>query len=251
MSHKLLAALLAGLALGGSAIADNSQESFAWNGWYVGVNVGGIAGQAGTPLSGDFKSGGSNYGMHGTLPLDEPGVIAGGQAGYNWQLDNNWLIGVEADLAGTSIAPEMHISTGSLLKPWGTSNLTNKSRIDYFGTLRARAGYFLPSNVLIYTTAGLAYGGVSNNFSLTGQFGSDHLNAIGKHESTDLGWTVGAGAEYPVTQNISLRVEYLYADLGKHTLVSGAFFGPNVTGTGSVKGWTTAHIARLGVNYAL
>lgn len=31
------------------------------------------------------------------------GVTGGLQAGYNWQLDSKWLVGVEADLSGSSL----------------------------------------------------------------------------------------------------------------------------------------------------
>ena len=36
----------------------------------------------------------------------------------------------------------------------------------------------------------------------------------GNPSSTRVGWTIGAGAEYAVTNNITIKGEYLYADLG-------------------------------------
>ena len=70
---------------------------YSWTGWYAGVNIGGSFGRAadtstyGAP-SVPFTSTSSN--------LD--GVIGGGQIGYNWQVNNNWVLGLEADIQGSS-----------------------------------------------------------------------------------------------------------------------------------------------------
>ena len=69
---------------------------YSWTGWYAGVNIGGSFGRAadtatyGAPAV-PFASTSSN--------LD--GVIGGGQIGYNWQA-NNWVLGLEADIQGSS-----------------------------------------------------------------------------------------------------------------------------------------------------
>ena len=39
----------------------------------------------------------------------------------------------------------------------------------------------------------------------------------GNPSSSRVGWTVGAGAEYALTNNWTIRGEYLYADLGSST----------------------------------
>lgn len=245
ITHLVLAA---GLGFTAPAMAQAEQP---WSGWYIGLNAGAAVGQPYNPMSGDFKSATNTYGMNGKLRLNATGFIGGVQAGYNIPLANNWLVGFEADLAGTMVEPKMHASTGSILQPWGNADLRSKSRLDYLGTVRTRVGYILPSSLLVYGTAGMAIGGVNNDFALTARFGNDVENAIGKRYSNDIGWTVGAGAEYPVTDKIRVKVEYLYADLGTYNVVTGNFFAPTATGYGAVKSWTTAHVARVGVNYAL
>ena len=37
------------------------------------------------------------------------------------------------------------------------------------------------------------------------------------NEQTHLGWTIGAGVEAMIAPNITARLEYLYADLGRET----------------------------------
>ncbi len=67
------------------------------------------------------------------------------------------------------------------------------------GSIRGRIGYDL-NPFLLYGTAGLA--ATKNKFS----------NAAGSDTDTSLGYTVGAGAETFVTNNITARVEYRYTN---------------------------------------
>ena len=95
----------------------------------------------------------------------------------------------------------------------------------WFGTLRGRFGFAI-NNVMLYGTAGLAYG------ELKGEF-------LGLEENKTLvGWTAGAGIEYGFTQNWSAKLEYLYMDLGSRTY--------SITG---VDNGLHSSFLRLGVNY--
>jgi outer membrane immunogenic protein len=58
----------------------------------------------------------------------------------------------------------------------------------------------------------------------------------GSESDTRIGWTVGAGLEYALWSNWSVKVEYLYADLG-----SFEFAGGNID--------FNTHIVRGGINY--
>ena len=96
-------------------------------------------------------------------------------------------------------------------------------------------------------TGGVAYGGGSANFnvfdSATGSFWS------GNPSSSHVGWTIGGGVEYALTNNWTIKGEYLYADLGSHSFENAAatqFFGNTVI-TGKIN--YNASIFRAGVNY--
>jgi outer membrane immunogenic protein len=75
----------------------------------------------------------------------------------------------------------------------------------------------------------------------------------GSKSSFATGWTAGAGFEYAVSKNISLKAEYMYVSLGTSALTERALAlggGPATTlSTFNVSGRTTFNIARLGVNY--
>jgi len=122
----------------------------------------------------------------------------GGQAftGYNWQ-QGQIVYGVEADL-GYSGADSTR------------NGLTAKNGVN--GSVRGRIGYdFNP--FMLYGTAGLAIG----QNKLSDDTSSDSKTAVG--------YTVGAGAETFITNNITARLEYRYTDYGKEhfNLDSGSF----------------------------
>jgi outer membrane immunogenic protein len=103
---------------------------------------------------------------------------------------------------------------------------------------------------MIYGTGGVAYGGGNSQFSVfdttTGSIFS------GTPSSTRVGWVIGGGVEYAITNNITIKGEYLYADLGssKFTTTANGFAAaafPGVVASGNVA-WN-ASIFRAGVNY--
>ena len=130
--------------------------------------------------------------------------------------------------------------------------MNGKASLSWLGTTRARVGWVAtPDNrLMIYATGGVAYGGGSAHFnvfdSTTGAF------CQGSPSSTRVGWTIGGGVEYAVTNNVTIKGEYLYAALGSSTstasetpLAATAF--PGVVATAKIS--YNASIFRAGVNY--
>ena len=191
-----LAALIAGPAgaadLGypaPAAVAYAPAMPFSWNGFYLGANAGYGWGEA------DYSP-------------DIDGFIGGIQAGYNWQGAGPLVLGLETDIQYSNV--ESSVFT-----------------LDYFGTIRARAG-FAVDQFLLYGTGGFAYG--------TGTY---ELGGLSSDRSA-FGWTIGLGGEYALGNNWSLKGEYLYVDLGSETFTT--INGPLDVGL-------TANILRLGANY--
>lgn len=161
---------------------------------------------AGPYLGGNL---GYAWGSIDNNPTKPSGFAGGVQAGYNWQ-NGPWVFGVEGDIQASGAE--------QTFAPWKFSN-------PWFGTLRGRAGYAL-GNVLFYGTGGLA-------------FGELRANTFGLSESnSNLGWTLGAGAEMGFAPNWSAKVEYLYVDLNNSNFVV----------TGASNGYRFGLI-RAGVNY--
>ena len=161
------------------------------------------------------------------------GVLGGAQIGYNSQIQN-WLVGLEADFQGTGQSSDHSFTCPAGVCTGAALPVTLRQQLDFFGTVRARAGLVVTPTVLLYATGGLAYGQVESNTTLIGATGGPNYNP---------GWTVGGGW--------SAKVEYLYLDLGRVSGVSpSAVVSPSgVLLIGSFNSRVTDNIVRAGFNY--
>lgn len=180
--------------------------------------------------------------------LDRRGYVAGGQAGYNHQIDR-LLLGVEADLAVSDLKGDQIILTPRCPNVCGSPNLSGiTQKMDWYGTVRGRIGA-VAHNWLFYGTAGVAFGDVKysywqNNaiFGLGGRIAS-----FASDSNTHVGWTAGGGIEYGFGR-WSAKVEYLYFDLGEHNLTMPLNTAPTFIQF-IPKFENTSSIVRAGLNY--
>jgi outer membrane immunogenic protein len=228
---------------------------FTWTGFYVGLNAGGIwsSGSRNATLFAPAADAFLVSDFPGGLGNGNAGFIGGGQAGYNWQT-GAFVLGIETDFQGTTLSRSTNLAGPSFLGPAGPGDfftLHAKTSLDWLGTTRGRVGFVVtPDNrLMVYATGGVAYGGGSTNFSFydsTGAFWS------GNPSSSRVGWTIGGGVEYALTNNWTIRGEYLYADLGSNnfTSVGNAIATtefPGVYASGHIN--YNASIFRAAVNY--
>ncbi len=166
------------------------------------------------------------------------GVLGGGTAGYNWQLNPNWVLGVETDFSLANVKGGSP-SLGNYACNNGLVNSCNTS-VGWFGTVRGRAGYTV-NNALFYGTGGWAYGRAKADIdkcegTASGDCGSANVN----------GWAAGGGIEYGFTSNLSAKLEYLHIDLGR-------FVFSNIAGSGcegiNCSSDAKFDIVRVGLNY--
>jgi len=191
------------------------EPAFTWTGLYIGAH-GGYAWS-------DF----SNEAIAAYGDLKPDGWFGGGQAGYNYQFANNVVLGIEADVSFGDQKDSISAVIGDPLE--NAVTLDYAAKIDTFGTVRARAGYAV-DQFLPYVTGGLAWAnaelGFHNQIIADGNVAVD-LSASDKQTFT--GWTIGAGLEYAVTNNITAKVEYLYADLGSKDFDLGTPVSADIT----------------------
>jgi high affinity Mn2+ porin len=193
---------------------------YDWTGFYVGGHFGyGDAsfgpGTNPIPLQGVF------------LPHSPTGLIGGFQAGYNRQLSNHLVLGVEADASFPSPIDVPRLAPA----PFNTS-------IDYVGTLRGRIGYaFGPW--MPYLTGGFAWG---HTHVIVNDDAGGLVTTLKGYQT---GWTAGAGVEFAVSGNWSAKVEYDYIDLSRRMYDLGGFGLPGVNVDPRI------HLAKLGLNYRL
>ena len=229
--------------------------ALTWTGFYVGLNAGYTFGDSNTLTYSTYSNAGlvgfplfQNAGVFpGSSSLNNDGFIGGGQVGYNWQFNNNFVAGIEADIQGVATG-----SSSSILIGAGGFAATQVTRsLDYLGTVRGRLGYLITPTLLLYGTGGLAYGqaNLSTAFANPGA----GLFAASSFSDTRVGWTAGGGLEWAFLPNWSAKVEYLYYDLGSVATPTAVLSGAGV-GNGLSTGYIAnakfnGHIVRAGLNY--
>lgn len=214
MVRKFLLALVGAITLAGSAFAADFSvnpppppiPTFTWTGVYLGGQVGYAWGNdkpnwtVETPFA--FFSDTFNDGPQG--------VIGGAHVGYNLQI-NQWVLGVEGSIEGSSLSKTVLVP---LTDGFGnTGTITATSRSDVQGSIRGRIGIGWEP-LLVYGTGGVAFAGIKNDFVDTTGFFTGFPGSNASFSKTRAGWTVGGGLEYAVTNNWSVRAEYRFSDFG-------------------------------------
>jgi outer membrane immunogenic protein len=182
-------------------------QAYDWTGFYLGINGGGGWGHS------NWDTSAASIGISGGL--------AGGAAGYNWQLGNA-VLGLEADVDWANLKG----TSASALCPAGCTTTDT-----WLSTVRGRAGYAF-GGVLPYITGGLAMGDI--RAATPGFAGASGTNA---------GWAVGGGIEFALPGNWSAKAEYLHVDLGSFNC------GANCNGLPTDNVSMHDNVVRAGVNY--
>ena len=123
------------------------------------------------------------------------GLAYGGQVGYDFRLGEKSVLGAEVALTGRT-------GTGTFSN--GTTSFDLKQGRTVSAT--ARLGYLVDPQSLLYVRGGYA----------NAQYKLD--NGFGRVSEDRGGYTVGAGYEHMLAQNVSARVEYNYSSFGKDNL---------------------------------
>jgi outer membrane immunogenic protein len=235
-----------------------------WSGVYIGGNGGygwsnsSVAYFPNDPASRQIACGGR------CIPSTDfrmDGALAGGQIGVNWQINALWLIGAEADYQWSNF--EGSGSTSFRLAGGKASTLADE-RVRSFGTIRARMGVIAASPLLLYGTGGIAYGRINESFSSFGT-GSASMGGFsyncsaggpscfaGSSSQTAWGWTAGAGAELAISNNITVKTEFLYVDLSApRGTITAQSASVGTTPAAFTATFSSAHLAlvRAGVNF--
>lgn len=235
MRHAFFAALAAPLALAAlPAVAADLQSSQAppvdyyspapvarWQGFYLGVN-------AGYGWGAFSNNGGYSWGAFSDNADWVFGKPTGGEVGvtggYNYMFAPNFLIGAEADFDFAGI------NTTNAPYP----GLVSSGSLNDLFTLRGRLGYTV-DRALFFVSGGFAGGRTAATLQ------SGWVNFWGQQSSYQLGWALGAGVEYMVMPNLSLKAEYLFTSLGSDRFFDFSPYALQIS--------TNNSQVRAGVNY--
>ena len=204
ISAALVAPMLAGNA--------HAQD---WRGAYGGVNIGQGWGGGDTDFN-PLPSAAAFVNLKPTTVHTDPrGFVGGFQLGYNFAA-SGWLFGVEADLDTSNVRGSREVSpiiqnNGT---PFGTVTFLNASyQTEDMGSLRLRLGRSVGSDMYAYIIGGGAAARVQysadSDFRPTGT-----IFYKSQFTKTETGFMGGAGLEWGIGGNWSMRAEYTITDLG-------------------------------------
>ncbi|UPK40233.1 outer membrane beta-barrel protein [Bradyrhizobium sp. 186] len=223
------AALLAGMALAGPALAaDIAPKPFtkaaplvasSWTGFYAGLGLGFRSTRADLTTTSVLFDGVPRDLSQSVVnqPFNGTGFRASPYAGFNWQVAPHWVVGVEGDVGfgdQTTVLPGFRSSPRFGSSTFVIDSLSVKAGWD--ASVRGRMGYLLTPATLVYATGGLAW----QHYDITSVCvsgictGNGVAPAVVSNSVTKTGWTLGGGIETALWGNWLLRAEYRYADFG-------------------------------------
>jgi outer membrane immunogenic protein len=223
---------------------------YNWTGCYIGGSAGGIWGQS-SSIDVTFVDGGATGAVAaaaaGAIPLhfndNASSWLAGGQLGCNYKVAPNWVVGLETDISGTQLDGGQTINTA--VAGFFPLTSTGSDSMTWIGTTRGRLGW-AHDNVLVYATGGGAYANVNHTYVQNNVAGGGSVAIAATDSATESGWTAGGGIEVGFGA-WSVKGEYLYYDLGSHTLNAPNPRAPATVFSAQYK--DTGSIARVGLNY--
>ncbi|WP_273721133.1 MULTISPECIES: outer membrane protein [unclassified Bartonella] len=248
---------------------------FSWSGFYFGAQIGGFSSKISAmtpdvniPLFPDNEARSKPW-----IPVEKKylpelsGFIGGLYAGFNFDLGNNFIWGVDTDIiltdkkdtitkteesgndeqgieesgteengngengngengtgengtesndsggkkAGVVKVRAVGVYRTAAEKNSATFNHTLKQK--WTGATRVRVG-FSTGRIMPYIAGGVAYGQFQDILSMS-ITGDDPFNRTSDVKKTMIGYTLGGGIDFAITDNFIVRAEYRYSDFGK------------------------------------
>ena len=181
----------------------------------------------------------------------ENGFAVSLHGGTNLALTDRFVVGAEADVTFGQLSTSGE-SVGTVAVAGTTLRTSAEIDMNWLGTARVRAGVMAFDDLLVYGTAGLAFGHVDVKTAVTG-IANPAFAWNGANDDIEVGYALGAGAEYALGPGVSLRADYLYYDLGDVDVTAAGNVAvranPALTGADYVsRTRVDGHILRAGLN---
>jgi outer membrane immunogenic protein len=173
---------------------------YDWTGIYVGGHIGG-----GILTDSVSQNGVGAVNLLSSGSLRPAGVIGGAQVGANYEFAP-WVVGVEGSWTDSAISGNTLIGT-----PIAATQERFTSQAQWFAALTGRVGY-AANDWLFYAKGGGAWMNVRYTEDLLNPSGVTAVTQVFTDNRT--GFTVGAGIEFGLVENLSGKIEYDFYDFG-------------------------------------
>lgn len=201
-----------------------------WTGLYVGAGVG--AGAIVHDLSTPFLGGIDFNGIGGE------GVLGEAMVGYDHELNNNFVLGILADVRAASISTDLK---GSYSDGPDYAYGSGSVKADYGFDVLAKLGYKVDNSTLAYVVGGYSWQHFKASGSVTDNTGTLPPFISGSYKWNSSGFTLGGGLETALNDRATVGLEYRYSQYGSED------FGTD----GAFKVEPSSHTVRLNFKYKL
>ncbi|OPB31129.1 outer membrane protein [Bartonella sp. AR 15-3] len=217
--------------------------AFSWTGFYFGGQIGGFSSKT-SFSSRDAEDLNKWDSLNKALWSKPSGFMGGFYAGSNVDLGNGLILGVDTDivLSGQkdtkehTVAVELKDQNAKQQREEQPENAKEAEITKYNHTLkekwagatRVRIG-FAADRIMPYVAGGVAYTQLQDTLETSVSQGkmpvqrndetetSSQTNTVDESK-TMIGYTLAAGVDFAMTDNVMLRAEYRYSDFGKKKL---------------------------------
>jgi len=169
------------------------------------------------------------------------------------------VVGIEADISGVA-AKGSDTSTDLFPIPLETEF---QRSLDWLSTVRGRIGFLPTRDLLVFASGGVAFARIEQSLTFSNlsdqgvvfQPGAPFQLACeaasvclaGSSSTISVGWTAGAGFEYAVASQVSLKAEYLFVGLGSQSVTPRATSGVQDPQIARATDFDV-HVVRAGLN---
>lgn len=227
-----LAAIILAVPAVAADIEAPAPEAVNWTAFHVGVGGGGTYGFADESSEAYFHDHNQIEDLNGIFvegesssDLGDAGFFGTVEAGFDYQLGSSVVIGALAnyDFGKTKMNHEhgefVNDNNGNILDD--ATYKTEWEIGDSWG-IGGRLGFLVHESALVYALGGYTQAKIKGEVDLqaanNSEVGTSHSDS-----SWEDGWFVGGGVEALLTENISLKGEYRYADYGSVKIDSDDF----------------------------
>ena len=193
LSYSSTAALFLAFSTSANA-ADIDVPASDWTGIHVGVGAGYgmIDHDISATLAEDAIFGNSPEIDLGLDGIGGEGALGTIEAGYDYQLNGNWLVGVQTDYTRSNIGPTLDVASGFLTYKLEATDTVN---------LLARGGHIVDDSTLMYVVGGWTKTWFNGDLSFAG-------TSVFPDDYNKSGWTIGGGVETAISNNLTAKLEY-------------------------------------------
>jgi len=206
---------------------------FTWTSCYAGGNAGGGFGQKNLTDTAGVLS--PTTGV-ASSNLDISGYMLGGQIGCDYQFASNWAVGIEGAASGGDIGGNTTMAV-PLVAPG--DNATFKDTTDFLASVTGRVGYTW-DRWMLYGKGGVGF--VNDRYNLADAIGTYDFDGL----ENRLGWTAGAGVEWALWDDWSVKLEYDYYGFGTRNVT---FIEETSQASGPESIKQNIQVIKLGLNF--